>query len=61
MEALLAMSSITTILFLVLALILVWKGVWVVSQSQVYVVERFGKYTRTLAAGLNFLVPFLLI
>ena len=59
MEALLAMSSITTILFLVLALVLVWKGVWVVSQSQVYVVERFGKYTRTLAAGLNFLVPFL--
>ncbi len=34
-------------------------GIKVVPQSQVYVVERFGRYTKTLAAGLNFIIPFL--
>jgi regulator of protease activity HflC (stomatin/prohibitin superfamily) len=31
----------------------------VVPQSEVYVIERFGKYTRTLTAGLNFILPIL--
>jgi regulator of protease activity HflC (stomatin/prohibitin superfamily) len=35
------------------------KGIRVVPQSRVFIVERFGKYTKTLSAGLNFLVPFL--
>lgn len=34
-------------------------GIKVVPQSQVYVIERFGKYTKTLGAGLNFIIPFL--
>jgi len=34
-------------------------GVKVVSQSDVFVIERFGKYTHTLDAGLNFIVPVL--
>ncbi len=29
------------------------------SQSEVYVVERFGKYSRTLNAGLSLIIPFL--
>ena len=33
-------------------LIILKMGVKVVSQSEVYVVERFGKYARTLEAGL---------
>ena len=55
----LVISSLTTIFFLLLILVTVWKGVNVVPQSDEYVVERFGKYTRTLKAGLNFIVPFL--
>ena len=35
------------------------KGIKVVPQSKVYVIERFGKYTQTLRAGLNFIIPFL--
>ena len=31
----------------------------IVPQSQNFVVERFGKYQRTLTAGLNFIIPFL--
>jgi len=30
-----------------------------VPQNQAYVVERFGKYNKTMVAGLNFLVPFI--
>ncbi len=59
METVIAMSSISTILILVLAIILIWRGIKVVPQSKVYIVERFGKYTKTLTAGLNFIIPFL--
>ena len=53
------LNSIVLLLVTLLAITIVWKGVKVVPQSQVYVVERFGKYTRTLSAGLNLLIPFL--
>ena len=46
-----------TITFALFVLLLVYLGVKIVPQSEVYVVERFGKYTRTLAAGLNLIVP----
>lgn len=52
-------SSIVSILILALAIILVFSGVKIVDQSRVYVIERFGKYTKTLPAGLNFIIPFL--
>ena len=41
------------------AFVLIFKGVKIVPQSQNFVVERFGKYQRTLTAGLNFIIPFL--
>ena len=59
MENVIAMSSLTTILLLVLSIILIWRGIRVVPQSRVFIVERFGKYTKTLSPGLNFIVPFL--
>lgn len=40
-----------------LAIILVLMGVKIVPQSENYIVERFGKYTKTLKAGLNFVIP----
>ncbi|ORU94115.1 MAG: hypothetical protein A6F72_08260 [Cycloclasticus sp. symbiont of Poecilosclerida sp. N] len=40
-----------------LAIILALMGVKVVPQSENYIVERFGKYTKTLKAGLNFITP----
>ena len=54
-----SLTSISTILILVLAIVILAKGIRVVPQSRVFIVERFGKYTKTLYAGLNFLVPFL--
>lgn len=41
-----------------LAIAVVFMGVKTVPQGTEYTVERFGKYTRTLKPGLNFIVPF---
>ena len=43
---------------IILAIIIVAKTVVIVPQGFEYTVERFGKYTRTLRPGLDFLVPF---
>ena len=52
-------STIITILIVILTLVIIKKGIKIVPQSEVYVVERFGKYFRTLNAGLSIIVPFL--
>ena len=41
------------------ALVLVFSGVKTVNQGTNWTVERFGRYTRTLAPGLHFIVPFI--
>lgn len=55
----LGLSTIITILVVLFAILLIYKGIKVVPQSKVFPVERFGKYTHTLPAGLNFIIPFL--
>ena len=52
------LASIAVIVVIVIALVTVFKGIRVVSQSEVHLVERFGKYKRTLNAGLNLIVPY---
>lgn len=44
-----------------IALVLLYtlkKGIHFVPQNRGYVIYRFGKYTKTLSSGLNFIVPF---
>ena len=53
------LGVVLTIVFLGLAVLLAVKSVAIVPQSDEYVVERFGRYRVTLAAGINLLVPFL--
>ena len=53
------LGVILTLFFLGLAVLLAFKSVAIVPQSDEYVVERFGRYRVTLAAGINLLVPFL--
>jgi regulator of protease activity HflC (stomatin/prohibitin superfamily) len=48
--------SIFLILFLFLTL---WKGVRIVPQGEEWVVERLGKYLKTLSPGLHILVPYI--
>ena len=43
----------------VFALVVVLRAVRIVPQGEEWTVERFGRYTRTIAPGLNILVPFI--
>src|SRR5690349_21856776 len=56
MEAVLAVLGIAIVLFVVVTLA---KSVRIVPQQRMDVVERLGKYKRTLSPGLNLLVPFI--
>ena len=49
---------IAAIVFIVLVLIVVFSTLKTVPQGYNWTIERFGRYTKTLAPGLNFIVPF---
>ena len=54
--------EITVMLFWVivaLVVAVVLGGVKIVQQAEVMIIERLGKYSRTLESGLNFIVPFI--
>jgi regulator of protease activity HflC (stomatin/prohibitin superfamily) len=50
--------NVFVIVLVVLAILTLFSGVKMVSQGYHWTVERFGRYTRTLAPGLNIIVPF---
>jgi regulator of protease activity HflC (stomatin/prohibitin superfamily) len=50
-------SLIVSLLLLTLLIIIVFTGIKIVPQSNEYVVERFGKFSKTLKAGVNYIVP----
>ena len=52
-------SAIFVLIVVVLAVLLVFKGVKTVPQGYQYTVERFGRFTKALTPGLNFIVPFI--
>ncbi len=51
------MEPIVPIVIAFLAVIIIAKGVKAVPQGMEYTIERFGRYTKTLHPGLNFIVP----
>ncbi len=57
MGSLLSME-ILPIAIVVLAVILILMGVKRVPQGLEYTVERFGRYTKTLKPGIQFIIPF---
>ena len=46
-----------SLLLIVLAIIFVVKGVIIVQQAEVVIVERLGKFDRVLQSGFNFIIP----
>lgn len=44
-------------LLIVLAIVFVYKGVIIVQQAEVVIVERLGKFDRVLQSGFNFIIP----
>ena len=47
------------ILYVLIALVVIYilRGIKIVSQSETMIVERLGKYNRTLNAGINVILP----
>ncbi len=53
------MSAFSTILIVLAALVIIYvlNGIKIVSQSETMIVERLGRYHRTLQAGINIILP----
>src|SRR5687768_16141516 len=51
-------GTIVILAFAVLIIIAIVKGARVVPQKHAFVIERLGKYPRTLDAGFHVLIPF---
>ncbi len=51
--------SVFLLIVIIAAVIFVVKGVVIVQQAEVVIVERLGKYDRTLESGLNYIIPIL--
>ncbi len=47
------------VLIVIFVLLIIIKGVRQVRQAEVFIIERLGKYKKTLQGGLNFVIPFL--
>ena len=47
------------IFLLFLVCIIAYKSIKIVNQSEVYIVERLGRYHKTATSGLNIIIPFL--
>ena len=43
----------------ILIIYVVYLGIKIVPQSKVFVIERFGKFTRILESGLSLIIPFI--
>ena len=59
METIEILSSSVALIFTAVVILTLYLGIKIVPQSQVFVIERFGKYTKTLTAGLSIIVPYL--
>lgn len=51
--------TIISIAISVFVVVLIAKGLRIIKQSEAMVVERLGKYHKTLAAGINIIIPFI--
>ena len=51
------METTVLIILIVLVVIYVLSGIKIVSQSETMIIERLGKYNRTLTAGINIILP----
>ena len=59
MTTLAVLNIIISILIFGLILSAIFLGIKIVPQSKEYIVERFGKYSKTLPAGLSLIVPYI--
>ena len=55
----LTLNTIISLLLFGSLILTIFLGIKVVPQSKEYVVERFGKYSKTMNAGLGFIIPYI--
>ncbi len=55
----LTLNTIISLLLFFSLILTIFLGIKVVPQSKEYVVERFGKYSKTMNAGLGFIIPYI--
>lgn len=55
----LTLNTIISLLLFSSLILTIFLGIKVVPQSKEYVVERFGKYSKTMNAGLGFIIPYI--
>ena len=49
--------SVVSIAIIIAVLIIIIKGIKIVPQSRAYVIERLGKYNRTIEGGFHVIIP----
>ena len=52
-------SLVIMLLIALVVIVFMYKGLKIVPQSQTAVIERLGRYDRTLTSGLNIIIPFI--
>jgi len=53
-----SVGNIVLVILVFLIIYVIYLGIKIVPQSKVFVIERFGKFTRILDSGLSIIVPF---
>ena len=53
-----SVGNFVLVILVVLIIYVIYLGIKIVPQSKVFVIERFGKFTRILGSGLSIIVPF---
>ena len=53
-----SVGNIVLVVLVILIIYVIYLGIKIVPQSKVFVIERFGKFTRILDSGLSIIVPF---
>lgn len=51
--------EIVLIALAIFTIVTIWKGVRIVAQGEEWIIERLGKYHRTLVPGLSIIIPYL--
>lgn len=51
-------ATILLVVFVALVAVAIWQSVRIIPQATAGILERFGRYHRTLNAGLNVVMPF---
>ena len=59
MENVVSPGLVISLIFVVIGIFIIAKGLVIVRQSEVMVIERLGSFNRILESGVNIIIPFI--